>query len=507
MASRKRPLVKAEESVDEDAYAELHAYYCEPYTERDAPTLSGTSGAKLRHPRTRPPRLEQNSAGYKALRKTIGHLKRTGDRAEILRLLHMLRDWEMRSAARGLPLPPALRDPSMEIAEVVDIADEQEPIDVDAFILDVLIVKEVRVKSEIDGTPKGGASSSVKSEAVVAREQSTRLRDIVSSAVHNVLSQHKVTDTVAHDWLSAGRAMVEEIELGRVGAPNWQVSQLAAAAPGTGGTWITTHPMMYAVACGNLPMCQWLLEHGAKITGHVYPLKVDDATLMYLAACSGHLHICEWLAQSGARADVLVTQWDGKLPLYGAILRMNEHVARWLMLHGGATDGWSSKGAGWERAIVAGKWVSSRGFYLRLQRWAEREAEREEGEFKVNLLHAARCMKMFVLQEADDASPRSRREQSESGMDSNDEEEFYWGRQIDKAGGEDKIPLSAEESEDKRWDQDIPNDVKFYRWSAQGRACSRYDWQERASDCHFAAFRAVRKELSDKLEVRLGYLR
>ena len=84
-------------------------------------------------------------------------------------------------------------------------------------------------------------------------------------------------------------------------------------------------------------MCQWLLDHGAKITGHVYPLK-DDATLMYLAACSGHLHICEWLAQSGARADVLVMQWDGELPLYGAIRRLNEHVARWLMPTGRFPD-------------------------------------------------------------------------------------------------------------------------------------------------------------------------
>ena len=43
----------------------------------------------------------------------------------------MLRDWEVRLAARGLPLPAALRVNDSEVVEQVEITDEQEPIDVD----------------------------------------------------------------------------------------------------------------------------------------------------------------------------------------------------------------------------------------------------------------------------------------------------------------------------------------------------------------------------------------
>ena len=107
MAAR-RPLAKVKE--EEDEAAELLEYYCEPYVESDAPTLSGTSGATLRHRRKRPARIETNTPGYNVLKKKITDLKRAGDRAEILRLLRMLRDWEMLLAPRGLTLPAALRD-------------------------------------------------------------------------------------------------------------------------------------------------------------------------------------------------------------------------------------------------------------------------------------------------------------------------------------------------------------------------------------------------------------
>ena len=85
-------VVKSE--FDEADYAELRRHYCEPYEEHDAPTLDGTNGARLRHKRKRPARIE--SPEYKAVRMTFKQLDRDGDRAGAYRLLRLLRDHEVR---------------------------------------------------------------------------------------------------------------------------------------------------------------------------------------------------------------------------------------------------------------------------------------------------------------------------------------------------------------------------------------------------------------------------
>ena len=92
------------------------------------------------------------------MRKRIKGLERAGERAEIYRLLRLLRDWETRMVARGLALPKELGGggSSSELPEVVDLADDEEPIDVDSYIIEVLIVDEVRVKRDHDGGAAGG---------------------------------------------------------------------------------------------------------------------------------------------------------------------------------------------------------------------------------------------------------------------------------------------------------------------------------------------------------------
>ena len=72
------------------------------------PTLAGTSGARLRHKRKRRARIESDSPGYKMLRKRLKELTRSGNRAEMYRLLSQMREYEVRMVARGIALPRAL---------------------------------------------------------------------------------------------------------------------------------------------------------------------------------------------------------------------------------------------------------------------------------------------------------------------------------------------------------------------------------------------------------------
>ena len=118
---------------DEADYTKLRQHYFESYIESDAPCLHGTSGALLRHKRKRLPRIESDSAGYKVLRQKVKQLKKTGSHGEIYNLLRQLWTFEQSLVARGLPLPFALRESGTQkdIAEVVDITDDNEIIDVD----------------------------------------------------------------------------------------------------------------------------------------------------------------------------------------------------------------------------------------------------------------------------------------------------------------------------------------------------------------------------------------
>ena len=93
------------DKIDEARYAELRRHYCEAYEEHDAPTLAGTSGARLRHKRKCRARIESDSAGYKALHKMIKQLDRISNHAEVYRLLSLLYEYEVHLAPRGIARP------------------------------------------------------------------------------------------------------------------------------------------------------------------------------------------------------------------------------------------------------------------------------------------------------------------------------------------------------------------------------------------------------------------
>ena len=140
------------DKIDEARYAELRRHYCEAYEEHDAPTLAGTSGARLRHKRKCRARIESDSAGYKALHKMIKQLDRISNHAEVYRLLSLLYEYEVHLAPRGIARPAALGGgaPADEVAEVVDlIGEENDIINVDTYILDVL--RDKRDEQQVGG--------------------------------------------------------------------------------------------------------------------------------------------------------------------------------------------------------------------------------------------------------------------------------------------------------------------------------------------------------------------
>jgi hypothetical protein len=146
------------DKIDEARYAELRRHYCEAYEEHDAPTLAGTSGARLRHKRKCRARIESDS-GYKALHKMIKQLDRISNHAEVYRLLSLLYEYEVHLAPRGIARPAALGGgaPADEVAEVVDlIGEENDIINVDTYILDVL--RDKRDEQQVGGA--AGPSSS-----------------------------------------------------------------------------------------------------------------------------------------------------------------------------------------------------------------------------------------------------------------------------------------------------------------------------------------------------------
>jgi len=139
------------DKIDEARYAELRRHYCEAYEEHDAPTLAGTSGARLRHKRKCRARIESDS-GYKALHKMIKQLDRISNHAEVYRLLSLLYEYEVHLAPRGIARPAALGGgaPADEVAEVVDlIGEENDIINVDTYILDVL--RDKRDEQQVGG--------------------------------------------------------------------------------------------------------------------------------------------------------------------------------------------------------------------------------------------------------------------------------------------------------------------------------------------------------------------
>jgi len=213
--------VKTEAAAfDEEEYTELRRHYMEPVVTSNAELAMGQ---RLRR-QTRPPRIEQNGPGWQALRKRVKALEQAQGHQEIYRLLRQLRDWELCPPGLGGRMPEALSSGagSGGVAEVIDISDEAVIIDVDTYIIDMLVVSDV--KKDPESLP-----THVKHESV-AVEQRAVVREPEDAAVAEAAAQppvEKASAKVAAGEAAAQRATAVEVAAQRATAE--AVAQVAAA--------------------------------------------------------------------------------------------------------------------------------------------------------------------------------------------------------------------------------------------------------------------------------------
>lgn len=149
--------VKTEDAAafDQEDYTGLWHHYMDPVVVKNAELAMGQ---RLRK-QTRPARIENHGRGWAELRKQLKLLQRQQAHGDIYRLLRQLRDWEICPPGLGGNVPKALRGiggggaSSSEVVEVIDISDETVIVDVDTYIIEVLLVKEVIVKQDLDSVP------------------------------------------------------------------------------------------------------------------------------------------------------------------------------------------------------------------------------------------------------------------------------------------------------------------------------------------------------------------
>ena len=137
---------------DQADYDALLKYYYEPIVQHNV-ELPG--GRTLRR-QTSPPRIEQDSLGFTALRKTIDGLKKSSapdSHNKIYQLLRELNAWQTRPPSLGGSLPSWQRGSAEEsaVTETIDLTAEETVIDVDAYIIDVLLVGVLQPKPDPDG--------------------------------------------------------------------------------------------------------------------------------------------------------------------------------------------------------------------------------------------------------------------------------------------------------------------------------------------------------------------
>lgn len=109
--------------------------------------------------------IDRDLPGFRTLKVKINQLERFDNHEEIYRLLLQLKDWQIHNR-----LAPCLRTNAneREVSETIDLSNISEPeiIDIDTYILDVLLVKIV--KADPDGAAaevvESGRSDAVKTE-------------------------------------------------------------------------------------------------------------------------------------------------------------------------------------------------------------------------------------------------------------------------------------------------------------------------------------------------------
>jgi hypothetical protein len=135
-------------SFSETEYQTLRQRYLEKRT-RTGMDAALPSGIHLRR-KTVQPAICIDTPGYKALKKQIDGLERKDDHEEIFRLLSTLSEWE-KSVNRPFPFVVAHnngldQDDDEKPVEILDLTDDQVVIDIDTYILDVLLVKVIKAE-------------------------------------------------------------------------------------------------------------------------------------------------------------------------------------------------------------------------------------------------------------------------------------------------------------------------------------------------------------------------
>jgi hypothetical protein len=133
-------------SFSETEYQALRQRYLEKRT-RTGMDAALPSGIHLRR-KTVKPAICIHTPGYKALKKQIDWLERKKDHQEIFRLLSELSEWE-KSVNRSFPFAAhdeLVQDEDEKPVEIIDLTDDQDVIDIDTYILDVLLVKVIKAE-------------------------------------------------------------------------------------------------------------------------------------------------------------------------------------------------------------------------------------------------------------------------------------------------------------------------------------------------------------------------
>ena len=123
---------------DEDHYRDLRTTYLEESV--GSKTLPHM-GMQLRKTKDRPRIERYDGKGWKALRKRIKELEKKEQHSEIYQLLDKLSRFEMKWGA--FPMGKQGKNDG-EVEEIIDLTDDHEIIEVDTYIIDVLLVAVVK---------------------------------------------------------------------------------------------------------------------------------------------------------------------------------------------------------------------------------------------------------------------------------------------------------------------------------------------------------------------------
>ncbi|GMI39885.1 hypothetical protein TeGR_g9470 [Tetraparma gracilis] len=153
----------------EEEYADLQKRY---FAKRIFRGVRLAGGQTLRK-QTRDAIIDQDHPGFKALKKEIEKLRREGDREEIFRLLKGLAAWEMDPVRNCVPGTKRAAGGGY-VAEVIDMTKgDPEVIDVDTFILEVLLMKVVKADPDAPPPPPSEESEESESEGSESEESGT----------------------------------------------------------------------------------------------------------------------------------------------------------------------------------------------------------------------------------------------------------------------------------------------------------------------------------------------